>query len=271
MTPSTMTPNRHPSVYEVPVTSLAGEPLDPRTLRGRATLIVNVASRCGLTPQYEGLQELYETYRGRGLVVIGAPCDQFAGQEPGDADEIAEFCAQSYSVTFPLTEKLDVNGRRRHPIYEILASHPDQFGTAGDVQWNFEKFLVSPRGEVVGRFRPLIQPDDEQLVAAIEAALPEHPTPILLATSADQIEPGDHVVVDGGGELTVSRIERQFLGNDDLVCLIEDTPRRWLAQPMQARAEVRVLSTTIVSTASSDSLAGAGSVAAGRAESGQRR
>src|ERR1700733_9427380 len=107
------------SAYEIPLTALSGGPLDPSLLRGRATLVVNVASRCGLTPQYEGLEQLYERYRDRGFVVVGAPCNQFAGQEPGSAEEIAEFCSTTYPVTFPLTEKLDVNGQNRHPLYAL--------------------------------------------------------------------------------------------------------------------------------------------------------
>jgi glutathione peroxidase len=141
------------SVYEIPLTALSGEPLDPSLLRGRATLIVNVASRCGLTPQYAGLQRLYERYRDRGLVVLGAPCDQFGGQEPGTAEEIVDFCSSNYQVTFPLTEKLEVNGHDRHPLYTALRSQPDDSGIAGDVQWNFEKFLVSPHGTPLARFR----------------------------------------------------------------------------------------------------------------------
>jgi glutathione peroxidase len=160
------------NLYDVPLTTLAGEPLDSSLLRGRATLIVNVASKCGLTPQYEGLQGLYDRYRERGFVVVGTPCDQFGGQEPGTADEIDEFCSSSYSVTFPLTEKLDVNGPARHPLFESLTALPDGSGAAGDVHWNFEKFLVSPEGEVVGRFRTMIAPDDPALVGAIEESLP---------------------------------------------------------------------------------------------------
>src|SRR5215472_4125726 len=151
---------------------LSGDPLDPGLLRGRAALIVNVASRCGLTPQYEGLQRLYERYQARGLVVLATPCDQFGGQEPGTAEEIAEFCWTTYSVTFPLTEKLDVNGHNRHPLYTLLTRQPDRSGNAGDVQWNFEKFLVSPRGEPVARFRPTTVPDADELLEALESVLP---------------------------------------------------------------------------------------------------
>jgi glutathione peroxidase len=159
------------NIYDVPLTSIAAEPLDQGLLRGHVSLIVNVASRCGLTPQYDGLQSLYERYRERGLVVLGVPCNQFGDQEPGTPEEIVEFCSTSYSVTFPLTEKLDVNGPDRHPLYELLTAAPDQAGEAGDVQWNFEKFVVSPRGEVVARFRPTTPPDAAELVEAIEKNL----------------------------------------------------------------------------------------------------
>jgi glutathione peroxidase len=159
------------SVYEVPLTSLAGEPLAAGSLRGHAVLFVNVASQCGLTPQYDGLQALYDRYRERGLVVVGVPCDQFGGQEPGTAEEIAEFCS-SYSVTFPLTEKIEVNGQARHPLYQLLCGLPDASGVAGDIEWNFEKILVSPAGEPVARFRPTTPPDAAELVEAIEEQLP---------------------------------------------------------------------------------------------------
>ncbi len=237
------------SLHDVPLTALDGEAFDPLILRGRAALIVNVASRCGLTPQYEGLQRLYETYRDRGFVVVGTPCDQFAGQEPGDASEIAAFCSTSYAVTFPLTEKLEVNGRGRHPLYELLTGQPDRSGSAGDVKWNFEKFVVSPRGTVVARFRPLTPPDDPELVETIEAHLPAYPTPTWLPGLAGDVVAGDRVRVPGGVELTVSRIERGFLGSDDVLCLIEDSPLRWLAQPAQVTTEVRILSATSASPA----------------------
>ena len=131
-----------------------------------------MASKCGLTPQYEGLERLQERYEGRGFSVLGFPCNQFLGQEPGSAEEIAEFCSTTYGVTFPLFEKIDVNGEQRHPIYAELTEVPDDDGQAGDVTWNFEKFLVSPAGEVVARFRPQVEPEDPALVGAIEAQLP---------------------------------------------------------------------------------------------------
>ena len=229
------------SVYEVPLAALSGEPLDASLLRGRAALVVNVASHCGLTPQYEGLQRLYERYRERGFVVVGLPCNQFARQESGDAAEIAEFCEESYGVTFPMTEKVAVNGHDRHPLYDLLTLLPDGAGVAGDVQWNFEKFVVSPRGEPVARFRPTTAPEDDELAAAIEAQLPGRPSPIWSTRPATAIVPGDRVIAPGGAELTVSRIEHPFLGRENVICLIEDSPTRWLAQPVQTSAEVQVL------------------------------
>jgi glutathione peroxidase len=151
---------------------ISGEPLDPKLLDGKAVLVVNVASRCGLTPQYEGLERLQHRYGAEAFSVLGVPCNQFAGQEPGTPEEIQAFCATTYGTTFPLSEKLDVNGRRRHPLYEWLTSMPDVDGRAGEVEWNFEKFLVSPSAEIVARFRPAIEPEDERVIDAIEATLP---------------------------------------------------------------------------------------------------
>jgi glutathione peroxidase len=139
---------------------------------GQALLVVNVASQCGFTRQYAGLEALHERYRDRGLTVIGVPCNQFGAQEPGTAEEIAEFCQVNFGVTFPLLAKTDVNGPERHPVFARLTEVADATGKAGDVTWNFEKFLVSPQGEVVGRFRSKVEPDDPELVAAIEAVLP---------------------------------------------------------------------------------------------------
>ena len=138
----------------------------------QALLIVNVASQCGFTRQYAGLEALYERYHERGLTVIGVPSNQFGAQEPGTAEEIAEFCQANFGVTFPLLAKTDVNGRDRHPLFARLTEVADATGEAGDVTWNFEKFLVSPQGEVVGRFRSKVEPEDPELVAAIEAVLP---------------------------------------------------------------------------------------------------
>jgi glutathione peroxidase len=159
------------SIFEHAIGSLDGTPFDLEALRGRAILVVNVASKCGLTPQYAGLEELQSTYAERGFSVLGVPCNQFGGQEPGTPGEIATFCSTTYGVTFPMTEKVDVNGQRRHPIYTELAAVPDDSGAAGDIQWNFEKFLIAPDGSVSGRFRPRVEPQSDQVVGAIESVL----------------------------------------------------------------------------------------------------
>jgi glutathione peroxidase len=158
-------------IYDIPIRTLQGDPSSLAAHKGKAFLLVNVASRCGLTPQYAGLQKLQETYEGRGFSVLGFPCNQFLEQEPGTADEIAQFCSVNYGVTFPLYEKIEVNGEGRHPLYELLTATADADGKAGDIQWNFEKFLVSPEGEVLARFRPGTEPDDPGLVSAVESAL----------------------------------------------------------------------------------------------------
>jgi len=161
-----------PAIYDIPIRTLQGEPSSLAPHRGKALLLVNVASRCGLTPQYAGLQELQDRYGERGFSVLGFPCNQFLEQEPGTAQEIAEFCSVNYGVSFPLFEKIDVNGPGRHPLYELLTSATDAEGQGGDIQWNFEKFLVSPGGEVVARFRPKVEPQDPALVQAVESSLP---------------------------------------------------------------------------------------------------
>ena len=160
------------SLFETPLTALTGGALDPAQLTGRAVLVVNVASRCGFTPQYAGLEELQAEYGGRGFTVLGLPCDQFGGQEPGTEAEIAEYCSATWGTSFPMTGKVEVNGAGRHPLYAALVDTPDAEGTAGDVAWNFEKFLVSPAGEVVGRFRSRTTPQDPALRSALEAQLP---------------------------------------------------------------------------------------------------
>ena len=160
------------ALYDIPLHTLSGEPTTLAEHEGKALLIVNVASKCGLTPQYTALEALQEEKGGDGFAVLGFPCNQFAGQEPGSAEEIAEFCSSTYGVTFPIYEKIDVNGAQRHPIYQQLVDTPDADGHTGDVRWNFEKFLVSPSGEVVGRFNPTVDPLDPSLVSAIEAQLP---------------------------------------------------------------------------------------------------
>jgi glutathione peroxidase len=158
-------------VYDLRVPALDGGQLDLAEFAGRAALVVNVASQCGLTPQYEALQRLHERLEPRGFSVIGVPCNQFGEQEPDGPEEIAAFCSGTYAVTFPLTAKLDVNGPGRHPLYRELTSTEDAAGQGGDVQWNFEKFLVAPSGRVVARFRPLTEPESPEILAAIEDAL----------------------------------------------------------------------------------------------------
>jgi glutathione peroxidase len=158
------------SIHDIEVRSLDGAPTSLPA--GTLLLIVNVASKCGLTPQYAGLERLHERYAGRGFSVVGVPCNQFNGQEPGTAEEIQEFCSTTYGITFPMLEKTDVNGPERHPLYAELTRTPDGDGEAGDVQWNFEKFLVAPQGTVLARIRPRTEPEDERVLQAIEAHLP---------------------------------------------------------------------------------------------------
>jgi glutathione peroxidase len=159
------------SIFEHPIHTLSGEPASLSDHEGEALLLVNVASKCGLTPQYTGLEELQRRYAERGFSVLGFPCNQFGAQEPGSSDEIATFCSTTYGVTFPLYEKIDVNGPGRHPIYDELTSVADADGHDGDIRWNFEKFLVDPAGHVT-RFSPMVTPKASELVDAIEAALP---------------------------------------------------------------------------------------------------
>jgi glutathione peroxidase len=160
------------SLYDLPLQTLGGESASLADHRGKALLIVNVASKCGLTPQYEGLERLQKRYADRGFTVLGFPCNQFAGQEPGSAEEIGTFCSTTYGVSFPLYAKGDVNGPEQQPLYAELTTTPDAEGAAGDVQWNFEKFLVGPDGTVAARFRPRTEPESAELVAAIEELLP---------------------------------------------------------------------------------------------------
>lgn len=157
--------------FDVGLNALDGSPLDPSALAGRAVLVVNVATKCGLTPQFEALERLQQRFGDRGFTVLAVPCNQFAGQEPGTPDEIAQTCTTRYGTSFPITEKVDVNGRRRHPLYRTLADTPDADGHAGEIDWNFEKFLVAPSGEVRGRFRPRTDPESDEIVGAIEEVL----------------------------------------------------------------------------------------------------
>ncbi|WP_344978616.1 glutathione peroxidase [Streptosporangium fragile] len=159
-------------IRDIAISTLAGTPTTLAELAGdKAVLVVNVASRCGLTPQYAGLVELQRTYGDRGFTVVGVPCNQFYGQEPGTPEEIQEFCSTTYGVDFPLLAKTEVNGDGRHPLYAELTRTPDAEGKAGDVEWNFEKFLVARDGEVLARFRPGVQPDDPAVIGAIEKSL----------------------------------------------------------------------------------------------------
>ena len=158
------------TIYEIPIHTLDGDESTLAPYAGKTILVVNVASKCGLTPQYEGLEKLHETYQDRGFSVLGFPCNQFAGQEPGTAEEISTFCSTSYGVTFPLFEKIDVNGEDESPIFATLKQTADADGYVGDIRWNFEKFLIGPSG-AVQRFAPLVTPEDPILVSAIEADL----------------------------------------------------------------------------------------------------
>ncbi|MFE5405233.1 glutathione peroxidase [Streptomyces sp. NPDC056580] len=159
------------SVLDVEIGALQGGSADLPGYAGKTVLIVNVASKCGLTPQYTGLERLQERYAGRGFTVLGVPCNQFLGQEPGTAEEIAEFCSATYGVTFPLTEKIEVNGKGRHALYERLVGFADGEGHSGDIRWNFEKFLIGRDGRVVARFSPQTEPEAAEVVAAIEGQL----------------------------------------------------------------------------------------------------
>ena len=160
------------TIYDHHVSSLDGSAADLHDYAGKALLVVNVASKCGLTPQYEGLEKLEERYGDQGFHVLGFPCNQFMGQEPGSAEEIATFCSSTYGVTFPMFAKVEVNGDGRDPLYGELTKVADADGVDGDIRWNFEKFLIDPEGAVVARFAPAIEPEDPALVAAVEAILP---------------------------------------------------------------------------------------------------
>jgi glutathione peroxidase len=159
------------SIFEHPIHTLSGDEASLSDHAGEALLLVNVASKCGLTPQYTGLEQLQQKYGDRGFTVLGFPCNQFGGQEPGTAEEIATFCSTTYGVSFPMYQKIEVNGADRHPIYDELTKVADAEGVDGDIRWNFEKFLVTPDGAIT-RFSPMVTPEDPALVAAIEDALP---------------------------------------------------------------------------------------------------
>ncbi len=163
--------NEPMSILTEPIHTLRGDETSLAAFDGQAILAVNVASKCGLTPQYTGLEALHEKYSGKGFTVVGFPCNQFGSQEPGSAEEIETFCSTTYGVTFPLMEKIEVNGADRHPIYAALTEVADSEGHSGDIRWNFEKFLIGTDGSIA-RFGPTVTPEDPALVAAIEASLP---------------------------------------------------------------------------------------------------
>ncbi len=160
------------SIYDHDVKALGGGDADLHDYEGKVALVVNVASKCGLTPQYTGLENLQKTYGDRGFTVLGFPCNQFGGQEPGTAEEIETFCSTTYGVSFPMFEKVEVNGEGRDPLYTELTEVADGEGAAGDIQWNFEKFLIGPGGDVLARFRPMTEPEAPEVTALIEANLP---------------------------------------------------------------------------------------------------
>jgi glutathione peroxidase len=156
-------------LYQIPLKDINGKETSLKPYQGKVLLVVNVASKCGLTPQYSALESLYEKYKDKGLVVLGFPCNQFAAQEPGTSEEIKQFCSSKYNVSFPLFEKIDVNGPNRHPLYVALAG--DQSPFPGDIKWNFNKFLIGRDGKIMKRFEPRTKPDSPEVVEAIEAAL----------------------------------------------------------------------------------------------------
>jgi glutathione peroxidase len=165
--------NQLDAAWKTPLKTLKGEPTTLDKYKGKALMLVNVASQCGNTPQYTQLEELQKKYAAKGFTVIGFPCNQFGGQEPGSSEEISEFCAKNYGITFPIMQKIEVNGPNRNEVYKALTPIAGQDGKAGDIHWNFEKFVVSADGKHVTRFAPKTKPDDPQVIAAVEAALPK--------------------------------------------------------------------------------------------------
>lgn len=155
--------------WHIKLVDIDGRETSLEAYRGKVLLIVNVASKCGFTPQYAGLEELYRKYKGRGLVVLGFPCNQFGNQEPGSNEEIKAFCTSRYEVSFPMFSKIEVNGPNRHPLYQWLAGPGSPF--SGDIKWNFTKFLVGRDGRILQRFESRVRPDSEDLIKAIEQAL----------------------------------------------------------------------------------------------------
>jgi glutathione peroxidase len=171
--PATAAPADFAAIWDLPLKKLDGTPTTLGAFKGKAVLVVNVASECGLTPQYSALEAVQQKYEKQGFTVVGFPCNQFGGQEPGTAEEIATFCSKNYGITFPIMEKSDVNGANQNPVYAKLTAIPDAAGKGGDVQWNFEKFLISADGTKITRFRPKTAPEDPTVIGAIEAALPK--------------------------------------------------------------------------------------------------
>lgn len=157
------------SIYDIPTKDIDGKATTLKPYEGKVLLIVNVASHCGYTPQYKALEAVYEKYKDKGLLVLGFPCNQFGGQEPGTDEEIKQFCTSKYSVTFPMFDKLEVNGAGRHPLYVALAGEGSPF--PGDIKWNFTKFLVGRDGKVLKRFESKVKPDAPEVTSAIETAL----------------------------------------------------------------------------------------------------
>jgi glutathione peroxidase len=169
--PTAPSPAETPSMWNTPIKTLQGQPTTLAAHKGKALLLVNVASKCGLTPQYKELEDLQKKYEAKGFTVVGFPCNQFGGQEPGSPEQIAEFCSATYGVTFPMMEKIEVNGDKRHDIYKTLTDIADASGHKGDIRWNFEKFLVGRDGNVIERFSPMVDPEAPEVVEAIEQAL----------------------------------------------------------------------------------------------------
>jgi glutathione peroxidase len=157
------------SLYDIPLKDIDGKPASLKPYAGKVLLIVNVASKCGYTPQYTALESTYEKYRDKGLTVLGFPCNQFGGQEPGTDAEIKQFCSSTYQVTFPLFDKIDVNGKSRNALYEELAGKDSPF--PGDIRWNFTKFLIGRDGKILARFDSKVTPDSPEVIKAVEAAL----------------------------------------------------------------------------------------------------
>jgi len=157
------------TIHDINVKDIDGEDTSLSAYKGKVLLIVNVASKCGLTPQYKALEALQQKYKDKGLTVLGFPCNQFGGQEPGTNEEIKQFCSSKYNVTFPLFDKIDVNGEKRHPLYVALAGKESPF--PGDIKWNFNKFLIGKDGKILKRFEPRTTPDSPEVTQDLEAAL----------------------------------------------------------------------------------------------------